>query len=308
VKATLTILLSNRPSITEHFEEFASGNVVHSIQLPDSQEAVALSLALYIGTDSVLADQCMMTLLPSRKWTICHVAVSHHDLGYADDYHVLRRDVREWGIQRALQFCTETDAWATGSQHRWTMETAEPLADFLQSASKSRRQELARRIRQGRIELGALHHSANTDAMSYEALARLFYSPNRHVVDLLGIAPRKTALLDDVVGRTRPLPLYSKEADIPYFYHRRNQLQDQLQPASSHPVYYWLAPDGDRERMALFRTRHYHLRPNEFGRDLMALNPQEVRKLVKYYSDQKRWPHDAILCVDSWDFSIPQME
>jgi hypothetical protein len=304
----LRISLGQQPSIFESLDEIVSGNVVHSIQLPDNQEELPLNVALYVGTDGELADQYTVKLPPSRKWTIYHVAVSHHDLGYADYYHMMRRDVREWGIERALQFCTATDAWAHDSQYRWTVETSEPLVDFLQSASKSKRQELVRRIREGRIELGALHNSANTEGMSYEALARLFYTPNRHVVDLLGITPRKTALLDDVVGLTRPLPLYSKEADIPYFYHGRNQLQDQLQPASAYPVYYWRAPDGDRERMTLFRTQHYHLRPNEFGQDLMALNLQDVRKLVKDYSDQRTWPYDAILCVDSWDFSIPQME
>lgn len=304
---TATIALAGRPVVTERLGEVPSGASVKQIRVPDVEHPEDLTVTISAGGDQVLLDRCTVRWQPQRKWVIYHVAVSHHDLGYADYYHMMRRDVREWGIERALQFCRDTDDWDDESRYRWTVETSEPLIDFLQYQDTATREQLVRRIQEGRIELGAIHNSASTEGMSYEALARLFYTPNRHVVDFLGIEPRKTALLNDVVGLTRSLPLYSKEADIPYFYHGRNQLQDQLQPASAHPVYYWMAPDGDRARMTLFRTQHYHLRPNEFGQDLASLSERDVRTLIAQYDARQDWTPDVILCADSWDFSIPEL-
>ncbi|MHB8951924.1 MAG: glycoside hydrolase family 38 N-terminal domain-containing protein [Pirellulaceae bacterium] len=306
VDASVTITLGDGQPRTEHLGSVPSGDAVKSVRVPEVEQAVEVNVALHVG--GAVADRHTVTWRPQRQWTIYHVAVSHHDLGYADYYHMMRRDVREWGIERALRFCRDTDDWDEDSRYRWTVETSEPLTGFIQSQSRETVDELVRRIREGRIELGAIHNSSNTEGMSYEALARLFYTPNRHVVDLLDIDPRQTALLDDVVGLTRPLPLFTKEADIAYFYHGRNMLQDQLQPASAQPVYYWLPPDGDRERMTLFRTQRYHLYPNEFGQDLPELNEANVRKLIAEYGMRQDWPCDAILCVDSWDFSIPLLE
>ena len=36
------------------------------------------------------------------------VQVSHHDLGYADYYHMMRRDIREMGIEMSLDLCDES--------------------------------------------------------------------------------------------------------------------------------------------------------------------------------------------------------
>jgi hypothetical protein len=308
VAARVRVAMRGQPELLQPLGELPAGESTRGIQVPDITHPAELTLKLLLGDEDRLVDQRTLTWQPQRKWKIYHVAYSHHDLGYADYYHMMRRDVREWGTELALLYCRQTDDWEEDSKYRWTIETAELMADFIQAQPKAILDELVQRIREGRIELGGIHNSVNTDGMSYEALARLFYTPNRYIVDLLGIEPRKTAILDDVVGLTRPLPLYSKEADVPYFYHGRNALQDQLQPASAQPVYYWMAPDGDRNHMTLFRTQHYHLSgAGQFGAGLEALNLREVEKLITEYANRPDWPYDSILSVDSWDFSIPEM-
>ena len=78
------------------------------------------------------------------------------------------------------------------------------------------------RIREGRIELGGLHNTANTEQLSHELMARLFYMSGRHAVDLLGVPADKTVQIDDVIGLTWPLATYAAEADVPYFFHGFN--------------------------------------------------------------------------------------
>ena len=305
--ASVRVTMQGQAAYTENLGEVPAGSSQRAIRLPDISQSTELTLELFRAGESEPADRRTLTWQPQRKWKIYHVAYSHQDLGYADYYHMMRRDVREWGTDLALEYCRQTDDWDADSQYRWTIETAEPMTKYIQGRSKAVVEELARRIREGRIELGAIHNSVNTEGMSYEAMARLFYTPNRYIVDLLGIEPRPTALLDDVVGLSRSLPLFTKEADVPYFFHGRNGLQDQLQPASAEPVYHWLAPDGDRGHMTLYRTQHYHLAPGEFGGGLQTLTSGDVEKLVARYAARPEWVYDAILAVDCWDFSLPEL-
>ncbi len=307
ITASVRVAMQGQTAYTEELGALPAGSSQRAIRVPDISQPTELTLELYRAGESEPAERRTLTWQPQRKWKIYHVAYSHQDLGYADYYHMMRRDVREWGTDLALEYCRQTDDWDTDSQYRWTIETAEPMTKYIQGRSKEVVEELARRIREGRIELGAIHNSVNTEGMSYEVMARLFYTPNRYIVDLMGIEPRPTALLDDVVGLTRSLPLFTKEADIPYFFHGRNGLQDQLQPASAEPVYHWLAPDGDRSHMTLFRTQHYHLAAGEFGGGLQTLTPNDVGKLIERFASRPDWVYDAILAVDCWDFSLPEL-
>ena len=99
----------------------------------------------------------------------------------------------------------ETDTWDEDSKFRFMIETSEPITSFLGSHSEADAAELARRIREGRIQIGGVHNTANTEQMSHELLARLFYLTDRHTRDLLGVPPSRTAQIDDVIGLTWPL-------------------------------------------------------------------------------------------------------
>lgn len=245
--------------------------------------------------------ECSSMLKPPRNWTIYDVQVSHHDLGYADYYHMMRRDVREWGIELALENCRKTDTWPVESQFHWTVETSEPMTGFLQNQPDSVISELTRRIREGRIELGGLHNSVSTEHMSYEVLARAFYTPNRYIADWLGVPPSKTALDTDVVGFVRSLPLYTKEADIPYFMMGINSTVLAFDQAYRDAAYYWKAQDND-PKMTLFKTWPYYS-PDR----LMAYNFDEIGALVNRYESRTDYAYTCILAEDSYDFGLPEM-
>lgn len=270
------------------------------LDVPVTVRPESVDVAVFAEGRAIARTRALLT--PPRKRKIYDVQVSHHDLGYADYYHFMRRDVREMGIEMALEFCRRTDSWDSTAHFHWTVETSEPLTKFISSQPPAVVAELARRIREGRIDLGGLHNSVYTEMMGQELMARLFYTPNRTVVDLLDIPPSRTALITDVVGLSRALPLYLKEADIPYFYHGYNDAVDGFAPASAHPVFYWNAPDGDA-RMPLFRSFPYYSPDRLLRYDL----PEIVKMLTKYDADP-RWTYDCLIAEDSYDFSVPQFE
>jgi len=240
---------------------------------------------------------------PPRKWKIYDIQVSHHDLGYADYYHFMRRDVREYGIEMALDFCRKTDNLDDNCKFRWTVETSEPMTRFISSQTPAVTKELSERIKQGRIELGALHNSVYTEQMSYELMSRLFYTPNRYIRDLLHIEPAQTALNDDVVGFSRTLPLFLKEAGIPYFFNGYNFTMDEFYPASAEPVFYWKANDGDEINKPLVRCFPYYSPEKLYKYDV-----KEISSLLQKYEADQKYYFNSIMAEESYDFSVPQFD
>jgi hypothetical protein len=277
------------------------GKSKHLFEVPVILHPDSATLRLSLESRTLASQRG--SIAPPRTWRVYDVQVSHHDMGYADYYQFMRRDVREMGIEMALDFCRKTDAWAPTDRFHWTVETSEPMTRFISSQPADVLRELTQRVKEGRIALGALHNSVTTEMMGYESMARLFYTPNRYIRDLLGIPPSRTALITDVVGLARTLPTFLKEADIPYFYHGYNDTVDGMYPASSEPVFYWKAADGDPARMPLFRSFPYYS-PDR----LTKYSAEEISGLLDKYEKGRKWPYECLIAEDSYDFSVPQFE
>jgi len=278
-----------------------TGTNVRFVEIPPVKRSDSVRYVLKFREKIIASGRCLFS--PPRRRTVYDVEVSHHDLGYADYYHLMRRDVREMGLEMALEFCRKTDDWDENARFHWTVETSEPLTKFISSQPPAVVEELVRRVKEGRIEFGGLHNSVYSEMMSPELMARMFYTPNRSIVDLLGVPPSRTALIDDVVGFTRTLPLFLKEADVPYFYNGYNETVDGMNPASKNPVFYWKANDGDSLRMPLVRSYLYYS-PDR----LLKYDLPEIAKLLLKYDADPLWGYDCLIAEDSYDFSVPQFE
>jgi hypothetical protein len=239
---------------------------------------------------------------PPKTWKIYDVQVSHHDMGYADYYHMMRRDVREMGIEMALDFARKTDDWPKESQFHWTVETSEPMIMFLSKQTDEVLKELYDRIEKGQISLGGVHNSVSTEHLGYEAMARQFYTPNRYVSDWFGTKPSKSAHNNDIVGFSRALALYSKEADMPYFMFGRNSTVDAFDQAEDDMAFYWQSPDKD-SKMTLFKVWHYYS-PDR----LIKYDIPEIAALCNRYEAHRNYPYSCILAEDSYDFGMPEFE
>jgi len=297
----LKVVDGDRLIYSQIFKSIPVGESKNEIFIPETRIATKLEFRIF-SLDGKVLDVKPIEWLPQKKWTIYHVAYSHHDMGYADYFQLMRRDVRELGVELALEYCKLTDGWDKESQYRWTVETSEPMARWIRNAPLEKVEELVARIKEGRIELGAIHCAVNVEMLNAESLARLFYTPNRYVVDMLGIEPRKLALLDDVEGMPRSLPLYTKEAGLKYFFHGRNNGEDQMRPASSNSFYKWLSPDNDKDNMTWFQTTHYHcsIHAGDFAEGKMDV----VQDILKKY-EEKSWPLNCVMFKECWDFSLP---
>ena len=257
---------------------------------------------LLIKNNKVITRDTFL-LIPPRRWKVYDIQVSHHDMGYADYYHFMRRDIREYGIEKALDFCRKTDSLDDNCKFRWTVETSEPMTKFISSQPSGVLDELISRIKQGRIELGGLHNSVTTEQMGTELMSRLFYTPNRYIKDLLNIPSSQTALIQDVEGFSRTLPLFLKEAGFPYFFTGYNGGMDEFYPASAEPMFYWKANDGDEKNKTLMRCYPYYS-PDKMSRyDL-----KEISILLEKYETDKKYFSNAIMAEESYDFGLPEFD
>ena len=282
---------------TEVLGEVPSGKSTNAIPIPDIATPAKLTIELLPkDRDHVLASH-ELTWQPQKKWKIYCVSYSHHDLGFGNYPHRLRTEIRHANIERPLKFCTDTDTWDEDSKFRYVIETSEPITSFLGSHSEADAAELARRIREGRIQIGAVHNTANTEQMSYELMARLFYLTGRHTPDLLGVAPSKTAQIDDVIGLTWPLATYCADSGVPYFFHGHNGVGQCLQPASAEPVFYWQGPDGQSK--VLVRSIDYG---GYAGDNLGDGSERQIQSLITRLGGN--WPYDTLLCQDGTDFQL----
>ncbi len=278
----------------------AQGQSTATIRIPDIAGPVQLTIEVLNRDGATLAAQ-NVDWQPPKKWKIFCVAYSHHDLGFGNYPHRLRTEIRHANIERPLQYCRETDSWDEDSKFRFMIETCEPIPSFLGTHSIADAEELARRVREGRIQIGALHNTANTEQLGHELLARLFYLSNRHCRDLLHIPASRTAQIDDVIGLTWPLATFCAEADVPYFFHGPNLCGRCLQPADSEPVFYWQGPD--QHGKVLTRSAFYGGYAGDSPGDVSEAHIVNcINKLGA------NWPYDALLLQEGSDFQLVTMD
>ncbi len=284
------ITVGTQPTETQDLGTLAKGKSAVAIRIPDIAAPTPVSIELLTKDGQPLAAK-KLDWQPAKKWKIYCVSYSHQDLGFGDYPHRLRTSIRHENIRLPLRFCRETDDWPDDDQYRFNIETSEPITSFISFHGKDAARELAQRLREGRIELGGLHNTANTEELSHELMARLFYMSGRYAVDLLGVPPNKTMQNDDVIGLTWPLATYGAEADLPYFFHGYNSCGRCEQPAESEPVFYWQAPDT--KGRLLERAIPY------CGSSNIGVEP--ILKYIQYQASVK-WPYDVLLYQNGQDF------
>ena len=142
-----------------------------SFEFPILKEATSVNVKITQNGTILLEDT--VKFLPPKTWKIYDVQVSHHDLGYADYYQLMRRDVREMGIENAMEYARKTDGWPKNSQFHWTIETSEPMIQYLSEQPEEVLKELLERVKKGQIAIGGVHNSVSTEHLGYEAMARL---------------------------------------------------------------------------------------------------------------------------------------
>jgi len=304
---SVRIIMSGKEPYIESLGRIGQGQHVRDIHILDIDKPTRLTVEV-IKTDGTTVVASKTTdWLPQKKWKLFFVQYSHHDLGFINYYQNVRRNVREKGLESALEICKQTDEWADDEKFRWTVETSELFPGFMDVHDDQVVDELISRIKEGRIDPAAFHNTASTDFLDYETMARFFYTPNRYTRDLFGIEPSKTGMMSDAVAISWPLTTYAKEADLPYIWHGPNWDATCLIPARDEPVFYWQPPDGD-ERKPMVRS-FFYWKDNLLQKGQDSLFADRVKEaltnIISKYSEQKNWVYDALLIQEAEDFSVP---
>ena len=322
--ANIKVTTGNQKPEISSLGTISVGSSVVEILIPDRKISTMITLEIQNKDGQLLATH-KLELKPQKKWTIFSCAYSHQDLGFGDYPHRLRTSIRHENIKLPLKFCRETDDWQDDSKYRFNIETSEPLTSFISFNGKDAARELAQRMREGRIELGGLHNTANTEQLSHELLARLFYMTGRHAVDILGVPAGKTIQEDDVIGISWPVATYAREAGFEYCFHGFNRIcmpnivngvatcefNDLDSEKGKHvfsignePNFYWQGPDGQRLLRRATTYERNGLLDNPYEKNpAMVQDPARVEMLVRG-QEKINWPFDVMLSQDGGDFIL----
>jgi hypothetical protein len=150
---------------------------------------------------------------PQRKWSVYVVHHSHLDIGYTDPQGSVLEHHLQY-LDSVLDLASATDDWFDDAKFRWNVEVTWPLQYWMKRRPAADREELARRVREGRVELCALPFSMHTEAYSIDELARgLRFADELH--EEHGI-PVVTAMQPDVPGATVGLLNLLVDAGVRY--------------------------------------------------------------------------------------------
>ncbi len=302
----------------------AKSNV--NILIPDITRPTPVTIELLDNAGAVLATQSL-DWQPQKKWTIYSCAYSHQDLGYGDYAYRTRTSVRLKNIELPLRFCRETDTWPDNSKFRYNIETSEVLNTFIGFYGKDAARELAQRMREGRIQLSGIHNTANTEELSHELMARLFYMSGRHAVDILGVPASKTIQNIDVVGLTWPMATYATEAGFENCFHGfnggcmpasakivRRQVTAEVAgtagqgrssfAVANEPNFFWEGPDGSKILRRATPYGDLALLPHSDNRS--PFNASLVINMLRLHEKEK-WPFSTILSQDGFDFDVARL-
>ena len=304
------IIMEGEAPFSESLGIVMQGQNVRNIHIPDITGPARLTIEILDQDELKVLSSETLEWHPQKKWKLFFVQYSHHDLGFLNYYQSIRRDVREKGLESALEICRQTDHWPEDEKFRWTIETSELFPGFLDVHDDKVVNELISRIHQGRIEPAAFHNTASSDFLDFETMARLFYTPNRYTRDMLGIPRSSTGMMSDAVALTWPLTSYAKEADLPYIWHGPNWDATCLIPARDEPVFYWQPPDGD-SRKPMVRSYFYwkdNIRPKLADSISAEMVEESLCEIIRKYSLQENWVYDALLVQEAEDFSTPDLK
>ena len=318
------ITIEGEKPYNEYIGIVAEGESVFDIHILDIQQPKKVSFELF-GDGKIIAQKILIWQ-PQKKWTIYCVSYCHQDLGFGDYPHRLRTTIRHANIRLPLQYCRETDDWSEDEKYRFTVETSEPITSYIGFFGKEKARELARRIREGRIEVGGLHNTAHVAQYSHELIARQFYLTARHTPDLLNVKPGLTVKQDDDIGLTWPLATYAKEAGFEYLFHGYNRLANpdvlengklvsgdaqietglgrSIYAAANEPAFFLQGPDGSRILTYAASYATYSLQWNPHDRNESdTLTTRRLEQLITGFV-RRGWPFSILPSQDATDFNL----
>lgn len=251
--------------------------------IPDAGTDRTLPLSLRAGQVSLASDEVKVPA--ARHWQMNLVQHTHTDIGYTrSQMEILAEHLRY--IDYALDYCDATDHYPDAARFRWTCEVAWPVKEYLKNRPASQVERLKRRVKEGRIELGAMY--LNFDELPDEQTLAASLAPLKLFRDE-GLRA-DLAVQDDVNGIAWCFSEYFADAGVKYLNmgtHGHRALICFDKPT----VFWWESPSG--KKILAYRAEHYHL-GNYWG----VHNPDDFTKFEQCVWDYlgqleaKGYPYD----------------
>ena len=251
--------------------------------IPDAGTDRTLPLSLRAGQVSWASDEVKVPV--ARHWQMNLVQHTHTDIGYTrSQMEILAEHLRY--IDYALDYCDATDHYPDAARFRWTCEVAWPVKEYLKNRPTSQVERLKRRVKEGRIELGAMY--LNFDELPDEQTLAASLAPLKLFRDE-GLRA-DLAVQDDVNGIAWCFSEYFADAGVKYLNmgtHGHRALICFDKPT----VFWWESPSG--KKILACRAEHYHL-GNYWG----VHNPDDFTKFEQCVWDYlgqleaKGYPYD----------------
>ncbi len=182
-------------SFTKKIDSIYPGSKFYHFLVPDLQKKTQVKYSFtYNGS---LLDEKTQIWIPGKKWEVHIVHQSHHDLGYTDLPDNVFRE--QYGnIQKAIQYCRETEKMSEASKFRYVIEQGWSFLYFLNNSDQNTINELIKFIKEGRIEVTALLGNQTTELCAHEEQIRLLYPVFRQKIKY--DFPIKSAEHNDIPG------------------------------------------------------------------------------------------------------------
>jgi alpha-mannosidase len=234
----------------------------------------------------------------SRQWTIYVVAHPHVDIGYTEMSAEVKRN-----------WCVRIDQAMAAAPlgFKWTLENSVLFDVYSRMRPPEKVAELARLVREGKIEVAGLYTGLNSEGAGPEELVRSTFYASDELRRKLGVVP-KTAMLSDVAGATWGLPRVLAGSGIRYFAFAPGRYKELFDLVEHPELFYWKSPDGSKVLTRLGSGKYFF-----YGSGVMLRRPktmeQEVAGMLRHYEALgKAYPYDAVMLQDADDNTPPPVE
>ncbi len=234
----------------------ANGNS-ETIQVEPGYNSVTLNIPEIVNAGNMTAtvtmngrpSQVSFAVNPVRKWIIYLVEHTHTDIGYTRPQDEILPAHLDY-IDKALDYCDQTDSYPPSARFHWTCETAWAVREYVRTRPPSQVARLLKRIKEGRIEVTGLFLNMS-DLYDEPTLANLMETIKGFKDK--GI-PIKTGMQDDVNGAAWCQVDYLVSAGVKYFTMGQNT-DRAMEPFKIPTAFWWESPSG--KKILAYRGEHY---------------------------------------------------
>lgn len=251
---------------------------------------------------------------PVRHWEVYLLHNSHEDPGYLDLPSVMRARFVPF-IDNAMKYCQETSAWPESSRFKWNIEVSYLVEDYRKARGPEKLQQVMNWVKNGRMTIGGLYCSTQTDFMSLETLHRSVYYATNRLTREFGIN-LEGAILDDENGFSWGLVEVMAKSGLRYLIMGSNGDRDNMQNGNAPTLFYLEGTSGSE--ILVWRSVLY---PEGFdlitysdpysGRTVKGVNIEDGEKTIAPYFERHElagYPFDTILLQAASDFVPPVQE